>query len=251
MFYKKYGDGQPVILLPGLIGGEWIWDKNVDYLVENGCEVYVITPTAPEVFSQGWKDSRLKIDRIIVENDLEQVAIVGNSLGSIIAMDYVCHNSDAIGLLVISGAVARQGNSGYNQLLKPEEALQAFNEKNRAFGRSIIEQVFFDKSKIPWEREDQLYHIFDKIADPALRWLVLMQQFDVQKVIKKIECPILMLWGKEDFITPIQPWMSQLNSIQNLQGLHVFEECGHCPMIELPGEFNQLLYESLPTSIHT
>jgi pimeloyl-ACP methyl ester carboxylesterase len=57
-----------------------------------------------------------------------------------------------------------------------------------------------------------------------------------------------LIWGKNDTVTP--PFVAEEfhKLIPNSQ-LHFIDKCGHAPMMEVPGEFNDLLFtflQSLP-----
>ena len=58
--------------------------------------------------------------------------------------------------------------------------------------------------------------------------------------LPKITCQTLLIWGKEDKITP--PFVGEEfhKLIQNSELLWM-EDCGHAPMMEKPKEFNLLL----------
>jgi pimeloyl-ACP methyl ester carboxylesterase len=51
-----------------------------------------------------------------------------------------------------------------------------------------------------------------------------------------------MAWGRHDGLVPSAHAMSFRHVHPNAT-VHLFEECGHYPHIELPGRFNRLLRE--------
>jgi pimeloyl-ACP methyl ester carboxylesterase len=66
--------------------------------------------------------------------------------------------------------------------------------------------------------------------------------------LNQIQIPTLLIWGKNDTVTP--PFVAEEfhKLIPNSQ-LHFIDKCGHAPMMEVPGEFNDLLFtflQSLP-----
>jgi pimeloyl-ACP methyl ester carboxylesterase len=66
--------------------------------------------------------------------------------------------------------------------------------------------------------------------------------------LNQIQIPTLLIWGKNDTVTP--PFVAEEfhKLIPNSQ-LHFIDKCGHAPMMEVPAEFNNILdnfLQSLP-----
>ena len=58
--------------------------------------------------------------------------------------------------------------------------------------------------------------------------------------LNQIHQPTLLIWGKNDTITP--PFVAEefKKLIPNSE-LHFIDKCGHAPMMEVPAEFNRIL----------
>ena len=58
--------------------------------------------------------------------------------------------------------------------------------------------------------------------------------------LNQIQQPTLLIWGKNDIVTP--PFVAEefKKLIPNSQ-LHFIDKCGHAPMMEVPTEFNTIL----------
>jgi pimeloyl-ACP methyl ester carboxylesterase len=54
-------------------------------------------------------------------------------------------------------------------------------------------------------------------------------------LITKIQCPTLIIWGKQDQIVPVEHAYRFQRDIKGSQ-LILFDTCGHCAMIERPDE---------------
>lgn len=61
--------------------------------------------------------------------------------------------------------------------------------------------------------------------------------------LPKIKIPVLLIWGIQDYITPVSVAEFYL-SINNAK-LCLINECGHVPMMEQPETFNELLKDFL------
>jgi len=62
--------------------------------------------------------------------------------------------------------------------------------------------------------------------------------------LNQINQPTLLIWGKNDIVTP--PFVAEefKKLIPNSQ-LHFIDKCGHAPMMEVPAEFNIILEKFL------
>jgi pimeloyl-ACP methyl ester carboxylesterase len=58
--------------------------------------------------------------------------------------------------------------------------------------------------------------------------------------LNQIQQPTLLIWGKNDIVTP--PFVAEefKKLIPNSQ-LHFIDKCGHAPMMEVPAAFNIIL----------
>jgi pimeloyl-ACP methyl ester carboxylesterase len=56
-------------------------------------------------------------------------------------------------------------------------------------------------------------------------------------VLPTLDCPKLFAWGRNDEITPVQPWEQTVPSLSDAR-LAVYERCGHAPMYERADEYN-------------
>ncbi|MDO8970137.1 MAG: alpha/beta hydrolase, partial [Saprospiraceae bacterium] len=58
--------------------------------------------------------------------------------------------------------------------------------------------------------------------------------------LHKIKAPTLLIWGKQDIVTP--PFVGEkFKELISDSRLYMLDECGHAPMMEKPAEFNALL----------
>jgi len=62
--------------------------------------------------------------------------------------------------------------------------------------------------------------------------------------VSQIQQPTLLIWGNNDTVTPPFVGKEFQRLIPNAE-LHFIDKCGHAPMMEVPGEFNQILEKFL------
>ena len=62
--------------------------------------------------------------------------------------------------------------------------------------------------------------------------------------LNKIKIPALLIWGKNDNVTP--PFVAEeFHKLLPNSELHFIDKCGHAPMMEVPVEFNKILFKFL------
>ena len=97
--------------------------------------------------------------------------------------------------------------------------------------KELVDEVF----DIVNNREKALRIIFT--AKSALR-------HNLEGELHRIDVPTLLVWGKDDTITP-QFVGEKFNELIKNSELVLMDKCGHAPMMEKPDEFNAALADFL------
>jgi pimeloyl-ACP methyl ester carboxylesterase len=102
--------------------------------------------------------------------------------------------------------------------------------------------TFYDPATATKELVDEVFEITNNrikvikiisLAKSAIR-------NNLGEEVNGIKQPTLLIWGNNDTITP--PFVGQeFNKLIPNSELHFIDKCGHAPMMEVPGEFNQIL----------
>ena len=74
------------------------------------------------------------------------------------------------------------------------------------------------------------------------------QRHYVADLLPHISAPALLIWGRDDRITPIHVAQEFASMIPDTK-LVVLNECGHAPMMERPDEFNFVLKHYLQEKV--
>ena len=67
---------------------------------------------------------------------------------------------------------------------------------------------------------------------------------DLTANLSRITAPTLVIWGREDQTIPVAQAEVARKGIPNVE-VHIFDKCGHTPMIESPAAFNELVLKFL------
>jgi len=93
---------------------------------------------------------------------------------------------------------------------------------------------------------DEVYDIVND-RNKAIRVIAIAKsalRHNIGDKLIQITKPVLLVWGKNDTITPAFVGEQFHERLPNSR-LFILENCGHAPMMELPERFNQLLYDFL------
>jgi pimeloyl-ACP methyl ester carboxylesterase len=207
-------------------------------------------------------DMHVEYLRIFVEElGLDNLLLVGNSLGGGIALQLLCTcpkvESQVVGLVLIDAAGYPQRLPGHIHELGgwlgtlmncPVIRRLAFSLDLVGWSvRRTYRRVFFDKTKIP----NALFKTTLEILltpdifyayQQAARNIELDPQQHEQLVSKfrLIRQPTLIIWGQQDIIVPPLFARRFHNEIGHSE-LHLLDHCGHVPQLEQAEETARLL----------
>jgi pimeloyl-ACP methyl ester carboxylesterase len=110
----------------------------------------------------------------------------------------------------------------------------------------LAEKLFHDRGCVTDDMVQRTIHLLSERRHVAkvFRALKAAREYRVQEVLPEIRCPVLLLWGESDRVTPAASWEPWARRLDNFE-LRTIPECGHSPMIERPNVFNELLLDFL------
>lgn len=236
------GSGENLVLLHGLFGALSNWEMVVNHFQGN---YRVIIPMLPIYTMSPRKASMDKLNEFLegfVETmNLDEMNLVGNSLGGHIGLIYTLRNQQKVKTLTLTGSSGlfedsmggsypRRGSYDY---IKERVSYTFYNPETAT--KALIDEVFETTSDI-----SKCLSIV-AIAKSA-------QRHNMAKDISEIKIPTLLVWGLNDTITP--PMVGyEFNRLMPNSSLKFIDKCCHAPMMEHPERFNQLLDEFLSSSI--
>ncbi|ADQ82211.1 alpha/beta hydrolase [Riemerella anatipestifer] len=233
--FIEEGEGHPLVLLHGLMGGLSNFDDMVKFFSEKGYKVYV--PELPiydlPVLNTNLTAISKFVAKFIKEEVKEPVTIVGNSMGGHIGLILTLSKPELVKNLVLTGS------SG----LYEKSFGDSFPRKgDKEYIRKKTQEVFYD----PAVATDQLVdEVFSVVNDrmKGIKTVMLARSAIKHNMIKdlpKITCPTCIIWGKQDNVTPPEVAVDMHKYIPN-SDLYWIDKCGHAAMMEKPQEFNEIL----------
>ena len=234
--YIEEGEGQPMVLLHGLMGGLSNFDKMVTCFSSRGFKVVV--PQLPiydlPVLNTNLTTIAKYVAKFIDENVKEPVTIVGNSMGGHIGLILTTIRPDLVGRLVLTGS------SG----LYERTFGDSFPRKSdKDYIRKKTEEVFYDPIVATDELVDEVFSVVNDRMK-GIKTVMLARsaiKHNMLSDLPNIKCPTCIIWGKQDNVTPPDVAVDMNKYIPNSE-LFWIDQCGHAAMMEKPDEFNTILY---------
>jgi pimeloyl-ACP methyl ester carboxylesterase len=234
------GKGPVLLLLHGLFGALSNWEGVVGRFSK---KFRVVIPMLP-IYEMPIKEAGLEGLRKFVEDfvafkKLEDLIIMGNSLGGHVALLYTLKNASRVKKLILTGSSGlfedsmggsypKRGNYEYIR----ERVAYTFYNPDVAT-KDLVDEVFETTKSIP-----KCMRIV-AIAKSA-------QRHNMADDIPNITAPTLLVWGLNDTITPAIVAHEFNRLIPNSQ-LKFIDKCCHAPMMEHPERFNELVEDFLVT----
>jgi 4,5:9,10-diseco-3-hydroxy-5,9,17-trioxoandrosta-1(10),2-diene-4-oate hydrolase len=264
--FHEAGDpaSQTVVLLHGGGPGASAWSnfgRNLAVLSDRFHVLAVDQPgfgksTKPDEFDrQFFTYSADALAELLDQLGIASAHLVGNSLGGGTSVRFALNHPGKAGRLVLMAPgglglniFATDPTEGIKKLYRFAAPPGPSKQKLADFLRTLV----FDQSMITDELVDERY---EYAADPeTLEAMSAMgasftrpgayEESMLWRDAYKLRQRVLLVWGREDRVNPIDGAFVALKLIQRAQ-LHVFGGCGHWAMLEKFDEFNRLTADFL------
>ena len=233
--YIEAGEGTPIIVLHGLMGGLSNFDAVINHFSTKGYKV--IIPELPlytmSLLKTNVKSFSKYLHEFIQHKGFKEVILLGNSLGGHIALYYTKLQSSRVKALIITGS------SGLY-----ESAMGGGYTKRSDYEviKKKAQDVFYDPAVATKEIVDEVYETVND-RNKLIKTLAIAKsaiRHNMAKDLPKMQTPTCIIWGKNDNVTPPEV-AKEFDELLPDSELHWIDKCGHAAMMEHPNEFNQIL----------
>jgi pimeloyl-ACP methyl ester carboxylesterase len=234
--YFEKGEGTPIVILHGLMGGLSNFDGVMSYFPNKGYKVVV--PELPlydmPLLKTNIKTLTKYIKELIDFKGYGKVILVGNSLGGHVGLLTTKIYPEIVKALVITGS------SGLYESAMGESYPKRGDYE---YIKKKAQDVFYDPEVATQEIIDDVYSVVNdrsklirtlSIAKSAIR-------HNMSKDLPTMETPTCIIWGRQDEVTPPQV-AKDFDKLLPDSELFWIDKCGHAAMMEHPDEFNDILY---------
>ncbi len=232
--YIEEGEGNVLLLLHGLMGALSNWDEVIDTFKSN---YKVIIPILPiydlPLITTGVKSLAKFVHKFVQYKGLNNITLLGNSLGGHVALIYVLSHPEKVKALVLTGSSGLYENAFGGSFPR---------RGSYDFVKEKVEYTFYDPKIATKELVDDVFRIIND-RHSVIRILAMAKsaiRHNMNKDLHKIDIPVSLIWGKNDKITPPEVAVEFKELLPNAE-LHWIDKCGHAPMMEQPTEFNIIL----------
>ena len=249
--YVEAGSGpNNVILLHGLGGSAQVWQLNIAPLAEK-FHVFVPDQIGFGRSAKPLVNYRIRtyvdfLDQFCKQLKIERATLIGNSMGGWIAAAFTAAFPERVDKLVLVDA------AGYAppKDLDPR-IFYGLNPTTREGMKVLVARVFYAKMFQTDAAIDAAIaarlaagdgYTINSITESIIRG----EDF-LDATVKTIKRPTLIVWGREDGLTPLTHGERFNKDIAGSK-LVVFDQCGHVPNLEKAAEFNAAVIKFLTES---
>ncbi|MBX2944396.1 MAG: alpha/beta hydrolase [Cyclobacteriaceae bacterium] len=236
--YVDEGNGPVLMLLHGLFGALSNWEGVVNRFASS---FRVVIPMLPiyemPVREAGLEGLRKFVEEFVALKKLDDMIIMGNSLGGHVALVYTLKNPNKVKKLILTGSSGLFEDSMGGSYPK---------RGNYEYIRERVAYTFFDPTVATKELVDEVFETTNSIPK-CMRIVAIAksaQRNNMADEIPNIKVPTLLVWGLNDTITP--PMVAhEFNRLIPNSSLKFIDHCCHAPMMEHPEKFNELMEDFL------
>ena len=255
--YVAAGSGRPLLLLHGLGGHLGHWEDNIPALAQH-YRVYALDipgfglSDKPQAADHNLEFLLRFLRGFLDVQEIAQAVVIGNSLGGFLALQMALTYPQRVSALVLVDAAGLGPEIGWILKLQGLPLLgDLVTMPSRRLVRLAVRSIFYDKAKATPQIVEEHYQHFCR---PGARQAYLAvirnglgrsgQRYLLLDRLPQIHVPTLIVWGAEDRLLPVRQAHAAAARLPHSR-LHVLPECGHCPQMEKPEEFNRLVLDFL------
>lgn len=230
------GTGLPVVFLHGLVGLNEHWEGVVERIRHRyACrtlELPLLELSGPDCSIQGVTELTVQY---LQRHVREPVVLVGNSFGGHVALRIALRRASMVRGLVLAGS------SG---LFERTFVKGAPVRPSREWLEVKIAELFHDPAAMNHSDVDRAHVALSERS--GARAMVKLSRSarrnHLGDQIGDIHSPTLLIWGRNDVVTPPSAAQGFLDLMPNAE-IFWIDRCGHAPMIEAPSEFARAMLD--------
>jgi pimeloyl-ACP methyl ester carboxylesterase len=181
LFYRKFGQGQPLIILHGLFGQSDNWNSLAKQFSEQGFEVYIVDQRnhglSPHSDEWNYKVMSEDIFELIDDLKLQNVILLGHSMGGKTVMQFALDHENMLDKLIVADIAPKYYPLHHQIVLEALEAVDFKTTKTRREAEDILNTYITDFGT----KQFLLKNIYWK-ENGELAW-----RFNLDVIIKQIE----------------------------------------------------------------
>ncbi|MEW6680199.1 MAG: alpha/beta hydrolase [bacterium] len=231
IYYEKEGSGEPILILHGWGGRTESVKPIFDLLKTKFCVYSLDLPGfgRSEIPKDAWgtSDYGLFIKEFLENFGIKKINIIGHSLGGRIGIWLSANYPELVNRLVLVDA------SGIKPKRKPAYYLKVLLAK---IAKYLLPKAL--KEKVYQKIGSKDYKEAGKMRDT----LVKIVNEEIKPFLSKILAPTLIIWGENDFQTPIYQGKIMEKEIKN-SSLKIIKNAGHFCYLDNSFDFSNAILD--------
>lgn len=243
LFYKKSGQGPPLIILHGLFGSLDNWQTIANYLSEF-FEVYILDQRnhgrSPHSDVWNYEVMADDLDELICTNNLHNVILLGHSMGGKTAMQYAAKHPEKLNKIIVADMGAKYYPVHHHFIIKALQAVNVDTIQSRKEAEIILDEKLLDTTTKQFLLKN-LYWLEGDSKKMAWRFNLKTIKENIENVggeIKVSNCtvPALFIKGERSDYIKETDWMEIKNKFTKAE-LITIPGAGHWLHADKPQEF--------------
>ncbi|WP_025724891.1 alpha/beta fold hydrolase [Acholeplasma granularum] len=258
VYYDIKGEGNPVLILNGIMMSTKSWEPFVHTISNNFMLIRL------DFLDQGQSDSyetdytqTVQVDLVKALLDhlnIDKVHLVGISYGGEVALQFALKYPNKLDRLIIYNSVAYTTKTlaltghKWNEYAESRDTLNYYEATI-----PVIYSKEFNNKKAEWmaNRKQILTNGAFKdtnFLDRMIRLTNSAENYDIRNNIKDITTPVMIVGAEDDYLTPLVHQRILNNNLPNSR-LVILPNVGHASMYEVPEIFTTILIGFLKTEL--
>jgi pimeloyl-ACP methyl ester carboxylesterase len=242
IYYEIHGQGQPLVLIHHGIGSTRMWEEFIP-VAASSYKVIVYDRIGFGRSDKGKnfrdyylgdhysEDSIKELSGLLEHLNIKQnIRLIGQCEGGVLAFLYAVYNPNAVAAIVASTTLC------YSKITVPQyfegKMFRSFEEADSEFKEKLI---YWHGNTYAQE----LLALFLEIGGCYGSGV-----FDLRKILKKVECPSLVLYPDRSRLFEVEQGVLMYNCLPKGE-LSVLPHCGHNTYAEKPEEYQRIIISFL------
>ncbi|MGZ3903345.1 MAG: alpha/beta fold hydrolase [Bacteroidia bacterium] len=252
--FRKYGSGQPLLILHGLFGQSDNWNTLAKRFGDNGFEVYTIDlrnhGLSPHSEEWNYEVMADDINEFISDHSLQNPILLGHSMGGKVAMFFAMKYPNVLDKLIVADMSPRQYEPHHAAVLDALNAVNFSEINNRRDAEAILSKYIDDFGT----KQFLLKNIYwEDSANNKMNWRfnlpVITKKYDIilEAVPERsVRTKTLFIRGeKSNYIREID--VTEIKKRFTDYILETIPGAGHWVHAEKPNEFYDLVFNFIST----
>jgi pimeloyl-ACP methyl ester carboxylesterase len=218
----------PLVLVPGLLCDAQLWKHQVQTLADIA-DIWIADHTRSDTMAGVARD-------VLAEAPFETFALAGLSMGGYIAFEILRQSPRRVGQLALLDTSAA-GDTSAQTRQRMEFIAWAERGDFQRVPETLLPLLIHPSRLSERALTDVVRSMAKSIGKDAFvrQQRAIMSRADSMALLPALDCPTLVLCGRQDARTPVAQHEQMAAAIRGAR-LEVIEDCGHLSTLEKPAE---------------